>query len=277
MLHPAAGVGNSRFTPIEVSWENPSFASWSPDGKAFAYSAGGVGGRRLFLRYWNSPTPTPLTRGADVWDLVGWSADNKRVLVVGKNPSGSDTPYTLFSAPVVGGEPDVVMPMDESFIRLRVSADGKALVAVRVDQNRRLALYTASPVGSPLQRYTPAPFETDTWSNQPDAQFSPDSKSITFIVDALYGRQVWKLPYPAGQALPSECSEMCPIPRSEGGHGFPTDEAVSGLSRATSGSGGFERECGNRSPLESHPNPNLNRHSPLTEPNCSLDNPERIT
>ncbi len=40
MLHPAGGVGNPRFTPIEVSWENPSAAIWSPDGKAFAYSAG---------------------------------------------------------------------------------------------------------------------------------------------------------------------------------------------------------------------------------------------
>jgi serine/threonine protein kinase len=70
ILNPAGGVGNSRFTPIEVSWENPSAAFWSPDGKAFAYSAGGVGGRRLFLRYGNSPTSTPLTRNAEIWDCA---------------------------------------------------------------------------------------------------------------------------------------------------------------------------------------------------------------
>ena len=116
MLHPAGGVGNYRFTPIEVSWENPSAAFWSPDGKAFAYSAGAAGDRRLFLRYLNSPTPAPLTRSADFWDPVGWSADSKRVFVVGKNPPGADSPYTLFSVPVFGGEPDVVMPMDESFM-----------------------------------------------------------------------------------------------------------------------------------------------------------------
>src|SRR6185437_4452175 len=40
MLHPHGGAGTSQFTPIEVSWENPSAAFWSPDGKAFAYSAG---------------------------------------------------------------------------------------------------------------------------------------------------------------------------------------------------------------------------------------------
>src|SRR5258708_2786731 len=153
MLHPASEVGRSRFTPIEVSWENPSPAYWSPDGKAFAYSAGTVGGSRVFLRYWNSPTPAPLTRSADVWDPAGWSPDNKRVFVVGKNPQRADPPFTLFSVPVFGGEPDAVMPMDDRFARLRVSADGKALVAVRYDEDRKLSVYTASPVGSALKRY----------------------------------------------------------------------------------------------------------------------------
>jgi hypothetical protein len=86
ILHPAGGVGNARFTPVEVTWKNPSAAFWSPDGKAFTYSAGAIGDRRLFLRYLNSPTPAPLTRSADFWDPAGWSADNKRIFVVGKNP-----------------------------------------------------------------------------------------------------------------------------------------------------------------------------------------------
>ena len=204
MLHPASEARNTRLTPIEVTWEDPSPAFWSPDGKAFAYSAGPVGGRRLFLRYLNSPTPAPLTRGADVWDPAGWSGDSKRIFAVGKNPPGADSPYTLFSVPVFGGEPDVVMPMDSQFILpgLRVSQDGKALAAVHLDSNRRLSVYTASPVGSPPKRYTPAPFETATWSNTPAVRFSPDMQSITFIVDALDGRQVWKLPYPAGQKAP---------------------------------------------------------------------------
>jgi eukaryotic-like serine/threonine-protein kinase len=223
MLHSAGGMGNPRFTPIEVSWENPSAAVWSPDGKAFAYSAGPVGARRLFLRYLNSPTATPLTRGADVWDPAGWSTDSKRVFVIGKNPQGSATRYTLFSAPVVGGEPDVVMPMDDHFVLPgpRVSADGAALVAIRVDENRKLSLYTASPVGSPLKRYTPAPFETATWSNAPNAQFSPDLQSITFIVDALDGRQVWKLPYPAGHNAPERIFRSVPDNKFGGWSWFP--------------------------------------------------------
>ncbi len=179
MLHPAGGVGNVRFTPIEVTWERPSEAFWSPDGKAFAYSAGPTGGRRLFLRYLNSPTPAPLTRTANVWDPAGWSPDSKRVFVVGKNPPGSDTPYALFSVPVVGGEPDVVMPMDDHFMELMVSPDGTALVAIRFDENREFSVHTASPVGSALKRYAPAPFETTDWSNSPLVQFSPDLRSIT--------------------------------------------------------------------------------------------------
>jgi eukaryotic-like serine/threonine-protein kinase len=221
IVHPASGVGNSRFTPVEVSWENPSGANWSPDGKAFAYSAGAVGGRRLFLRYLNSPTPAPLTRSGDFWDPAGWSADNKRVFVVGKNPQGADSPYTLFSVPVVGGEPDVVMPMDDRFVRLRVSADGKALVAIRIDEGRKLSVYTASPVGSALKRYTPAPFETSTWSNQPDAQFSPDLRSITLVVDALGGREAWKLLYPAGQRAPERVFRNLPENAFGGWSWFP--------------------------------------------------------
>ncbi|HYL75076.1 MAG TPA: protein kinase [Bryobacteraceae bacterium] len=221
LLHPAGGVGNARFTPIEVSWENPSPAFWSPDGKAFVYSAGAAGGRRLFLRYRDSPTSAPLTPNADLWEPAGWSANNKRVFVIGKSPPGADSPYTLFSVPVVGGEPDVVMPMDGNFVRLRVSADGKAVVAVRVGENRKLSLHTASPVGAALKQYLPAPFETNTWSNQPDAQFSPDSRSIVFIVDALGGRQAWKLPYPAGQGAPERIFRSLPETGFGGWSWFP--------------------------------------------------------
>ncbi len=219
MLHPASGIGNARFTPIEVTWENPSDAYWSPDGKAFAYSAGPAGGRRLFLRYLNSPTPAALTPGAEVWQPAGWSADNKRVFAIGKNPPGAGSPLALFSVPVVGGEPDVVMPMDNRFICL--FADGKALVAVRFYQDRKLSVHTASPVGSPLKRYTPDPFETTVWSNIPEAQFSPDLRSITLVVDALDGRQIWKLPYPAGQKAPERVFRNVPNNAFDGWSWFP--------------------------------------------------------
>ena len=243
ILHPAGGVANARFTPIEVTSENPSAGLWSPDGKAFAYSAGAAGGRRLFVRYLNSQTPAPLTRGADAWEPAGWSADNKRVFVIGKNRAGADSPFTLFSIPVFGGEPDAVMPMDDRFILpgLRVSPDGRALVALRIDENRKLSVHTASPPGSALKAYAPAPFETATWSNTPTAQFSPDLRSITLVVDALDGRQVWKLPYPRVKALPSGSSRACRTSCSEGGHHFPMAAWASGLWAGTSGSRAFVR------------------------------------
>lgn len=204
LLHPGAGAGgtaNLRFTPVEVSLENPTAGYWSPDGKQFAYTAGAAGARRLYLRFLNSPTPAPLTPASDnSWEIVGWSSDSKRIYAAGKYPQNG--PLMLVSFPAVGGEPDTVMPLDRNFVRLRISRDGKALVAIKLTDDRKLSVFTASPVGSALQPYKPAPFETSTWSNQPDAQFSPDSRTILLVIDALDGRQMWELPYPAGGAAP---------------------------------------------------------------------------
>jgi serine/threonine protein kinase/Tol biopolymer transport system component len=201
VIHPSGGVGDYRFTPMEVSWENPSIATWSPDGKAFTYVAGGSGDRHVFVRYLNAPTPVMLTRGAEDWYAAGWSADSKRVYARGINPQGGKTRFALFSVPVFGGAPVLIMPMDIYQSSPRVSPDGKALVVIGYEQGK-LSVYTASPVGAPLERYTPAPFETNSAFNGPFAQFDPDGRSITLVIDALGGRQAWKLPYPRGKAAP---------------------------------------------------------------------------
>ena len=73
---------------MEVAWENPSGAVWSPDGKAFAYVAGASSRRRLFVRYLESATATPLTPEAEDWYAAGWSPDSKHVILRGKNPKG---------------------------------------------------------------------------------------------------------------------------------------------------------------------------------------------
>jgi Tol biopolymer transport system component/predicted Ser/Thr protein kinase len=199
MLHPAAGTARYKFTPIEVVWENPSLAIWSPDGNAFAYAAGAAGDRRVFVRYLNSPTPKPLTRSARDWYPAGWSPDSKRVIVRGANPQGEKPPYALFAVPVFGGEPDLIMTLDSLYVS--ISPDGKALAAIGEPDNK-LTVYTASPVGSPLQRYTPAPFERSDVSNAPNVQFSKDNRSLMLVEDVTGGRQVWLLPYPAGQGTP---------------------------------------------------------------------------
>ncbi|MCU1261493.1 MAG: tolB protein [Bryobacterales bacterium] len=202
MIHSSASTGTYSFTPMEVSWENPSIAIWSPDGKAFTYVAGGPGDRHVFVRYLSSATPVTLTRGADDWYAAGWSTDSKRVYARGINPQGGKTPYALFSVPVFGGDPMFIMPMDASYQAYpRVSPDGKALVVVGYNQGK-LSVYTSSRLGSTPERYTPAPFETSSAFNLPFAQFDPDSRSISLVFDALGGRQAWKLPYPPGSAAP---------------------------------------------------------------------------
>ena len=201
IIHSATGAGHYRFTPMEVSWDNPTVATWSPDGAAFTYVAGAPGDRHVFVRYLNSPTPVMLTRASDDWLTAGWSPDGKRVIARGPNPQGGSAQYALFSVPVFGGDPVPIMPLPSRVGGARVSPDGKALAVLGVEQGK-LAIYTSSPVGSPFQLYQPAPFQVTLWSNSPLAQFSADNRSITFIVDALGGRQAWKLPYPPGKAAP---------------------------------------------------------------------------
>ena len=201
MIHPSSGSRTSsyRFTPMEVSWENPLAAIWSPDGKAFAYVAGTPGDRHVFVRYLDSATPVMLTHGTGEWYVSGWSPDSKRVIARSKNPQGDKPPFALFSVPAFGGDPVLIMPLDMPYPR--VSADGKALAAIGID-DRKLAVYSASPVGSPLKKYTPAPYETSAILNNPLATFAPDRRSITLVLDEAGGRQAWKLPYPPGSGAP---------------------------------------------------------------------------
>jgi serine/threonine protein kinase/WD40 repeat protein len=209
VVHPAAGSGRQKFTPMEVSLQNPSIGVWSSDGKAFAYSAGTPGARRVMLRYLNSPTATPITRGSDGWSILGFSPDSKRVMVTGKNPQGDTPPRALFAVPVFGGEPEMVQPLDSIFANM--SRDGKNLVIVRREANRTLNVYTASPPGSELKRYSPAPFSTDKYFNGPSIRFSPDGSFLVFTLDVIDGgRQIWKLPYPPGSGTPQRILKNTP-------------------------------------------------------------------
>ena len=199
VIRPHAFIQDYRFTPMEVSWENPSAGTWSPDGQAFAYVAGADNDRHIFIRYLSSPTPVMLTRASDLWWVAGWSPDGKRVIARDKNPQGDDPGYALFSVPAFGGDPVMIMPLKTRYPK--ISADGRALVAVG-SESRKLAVYTASPVGSPLKQYGPAPFETSSFLNDPLATFAPDGRWITLLVDVIGGRQAWKLPYPPGSGAP---------------------------------------------------------------------------
>ena len=202
VLPRRADPGQLRFSPIEVSWEEPAGAVWSPDGTAFAYVAGNSTDRHLFVRYLNSPTPLMLTRTVADWYPAGWSSDGKRVFARRMDLRDGKLHYTLFSVPVFGGDPVLVMSMDDQHISYpRISADGKNLVGVGFTDGK-VEVFISSPVGTPLQQYKPAPYETASLSNSPMAVFAPDGKSIDFVADIIGGRQAWKLSYPAGKSEP---------------------------------------------------------------------------
>ncbi len=226
LVHPSADVSRLRYTPMETSWENPSRALWSPDGTAFTYVAGASGDRHVFIRYLNSPTPVMLTHASDDWFPAGWSSDGKHVFARGKNPQAGDTHYALFSVPVFGGEPVVAMPLDTPFVPFpTVSADGKAMVGVGYPSANggELGVYISSPVGTTLQKYAPAPFETKESFNTPMAVFAPGGQWITLVVDTVgKGEQAWKLPYPPGKSAPTRIfSDLRAASETRGWTWFP--------------------------------------------------------
>jgi hypothetical protein len=77
---------NDRYTPIEISLERPADASWSPDGKAFTYSALLDGKRQIFVRYLNSPLSTRLTNLASDAKPLGWAPDSQHIFFAGREP-----------------------------------------------------------------------------------------------------------------------------------------------------------------------------------------------
>jgi len=197
---------NDRYTPIEISLESPGNAAWSPDGKAFTYSALFEGKRQVFVRYLNSPISTRLTSVPGGAQPLGWAPDGKRIFLVAANPAGGQPPQALFSLSVTGGEPELLMPLDViirfSTVLARVSPDGKVLVALRTESDGMISLSISSPVGSPWKRYSPAPFETRQTSNRPSFGLSPDGKKIIYFLTTGGENQAWLLPFPPGTGTP---------------------------------------------------------------------------
>jgi Tol biopolymer transport system component/predicted Ser/Thr protein kinase len=199
LLHPAGDTGHARFTPMEVSLESPTNEAWSPDGTAFAFTAGPEGERRVYLRYLDNAAATPVTR-AGKWYVLGWSPDSKRIVAALDSGAGNDD-FALSYVPVFGGDPQPIQEIDH-VSNATISADGKALAVVRVEKDGLTTVYTASPVGAPLKRYTPGPFEAHDVINSRVVSFSQDGRSIALILDVTGGAQSWLLPFPPGRAAP---------------------------------------------------------------------------
>ena len=197
---------SERYTPIEVSLENPAYASWSPDGKAFVYSAIFERKRQVFVRYLNSTLSTRLTNLASDSFPLGWEPDGKRIFLAAANPGGTQPPFALFALSIAGGEPELIMPLDVLFrngvVESRVSPDGKVLLALRTEADRTISLGISSPVGSPWRRYAPAPFETKQMTNYPFFDLSPDGKKLVYFLTNNGEQQAWLLPFPPGAGTP---------------------------------------------------------------------------
>jgi serine/threonine protein kinase len=197
------GIENYRYTPIEISRPVPSYpracSGWAPDGRAFSYAAGVDGRLQVFVRYANSSVASQITHEALGALSAGWSPDSKRILVVGKNPQGDKPPEALFSLSVTGGEPEFVMPLD--FVKASISQDGRVLTVMRKEEDGTYSVATSSPVGSPLRRYSPAPFETKRLVNAPNLKLSPDGSRILYFLNPGGQEQAWSIPFPAGSGI----------------------------------------------------------------------------
>jgi eukaryotic-like serine/threonine-protein kinase len=92
------------------------------------------------------------------------------------------------------------MPLD--FVTGTISPDGRVLTVLRREEDGTYSVATSSPAGAPLQRYSPAPFETRNLYNRPSLQMSPDGSQILYSLNASGQEQVWNLPFPAGRGTP---------------------------------------------------------------------------
>jgi serine/threonine protein kinase len=197
---------SDRYTPIEISLERPADASWSPDGKAFTYSALLDAKRQIFVRYMNSPLSTRLTNLSSDAKPLGWAPDGKRIFLAAANPAGGQPPQALFALSIAGGEPELLMPLDvivrSGVLEARVSPDGKVLLARRREADGTISLSISAPVGSPWKRYAPAPFESKQTLDFPSFDLSPDGKKIVYFLNNGVEAQSWLLPFPPGTGTP---------------------------------------------------------------------------
>jgi eukaryotic-like serine/threonine-protein kinase len=277
------GVENYRYTPMEISQENVGRAVWSPDGKAFAYSAVVDGKRQTFVRYLNISAPAQITHEPGGTSPLGWSPDNLRVIVMGNNTRGGTPPLALFSLSVAGGEPEFVMPLDarigvampldtligRGVVSAGISPDGKVLTVVqRRAAGEVLSVATSSPVGSPLKRYSPAPFETAHFSDSPRIGMSPDGSRILYVLTSSRER-AWSLPFPAERAVPKQIfQDLSDYPASPEFSWFPDSRHIAIVLRQRLGEPNHlwiaDTASSDRTPLTTG---SLNDSAPAVSPN----------
>jgi serine/threonine protein kinase/Tol biopolymer transport system component len=201
---PAPDQSLYAFTPFSFNPGGQTGAVWSPDGKAAAYAASGDAGfDQVFVRRLDSDVSLQITHVPEGALPFAWMPDSHRILF-----SSSRQPAGIWSVAAVGGEPEPALSLDPSRSRgmsaWDVSPDGKAAAVLFRGDGGRWGVWTSTPLGSPLKKYSPDPFATSVMYNAPSLKFSPDGKSILLFQDAGVGRsrEAWLMPYPANPARP---------------------------------------------------------------------------
>jgi serine/threonine protein kinase/Tol biopolymer transport system component len=193
---PGAGSSEFRFTPFSFAPGGQTNPVWSPDGKAVVYAAKATPTAKndLYIRYLDAPAPRQLTKDLGATPLA-WIEPGRILFGSNRKPAG------VWSISTVGGEPEPVTEIKNarSFAMAR---DGKALALIQTAGDGTTGVWTASPVGSPLKPYAPAPFSAKLVYNNPNLQFSPDGKNILMMINRSGIDEAWLLPFPADNGKP---------------------------------------------------------------------------
>ena len=220
-----------RYTPFAVSLpEGQSMPFWSPDGKSVAYTGVVKGHQQAFVRNLNAPDATQLTSDSVEGSIVlGWTPDNKRVLVLSPGPNAPETKKTfaIFSIAVVGGEPEMFCPLPDYLytamppfwqtLIIDISPDNQTVAIFGQPPGGKNTVLVSSPPGSPYRQYEPAPFASQTAGNPCFLRFSPNGKKVILSCTVESGLEdAWLLPYPPGSSAPRRIFTHFPPQRGTG-------------------------------------------------------------
>jgi len=208
-LRPQAQRPEHRQLPLHSIATDTDGGTWSPDGKAIAYSSKVDGTYQTFLRYLNSPVATQLTHEKHHNGPLGWS-DDRAHLILGEVTGNESRLGKLYSIATVGGEPEFIM--DSDCWTCSLSPDGKAFAVFGHGKDQVYGVSVSDPFGSPLRPYTPAPFASKEAYGGPQLAFSPDGRKLLLSRAGDEDRvELWLLPYPAGGNAPKRILQDLPI------------------------------------------------------------------
>ena len=196
-----------RYTPFAMNPEGQYWCGWSPDGKSVGYAGTVNGHTQVFIRSLNSPAATQLTSNREYAHFAYFSRDSKRIFFTapGLDSTAAKPTKALYSIAVVGGEPEVIMPIADFEWQGNLSPDNQTMATFGQQQGGKATVFISSPLGSPYRQYEPAPFASQIAYayNDVQLQFAPNGKKLLLIRTGESGtEEVWLLPYPPGTSNP---------------------------------------------------------------------------